>query len=68
MSKQMEMFRIPLSEREEAVALLITNGNSSKEIARILGISYRTVEVHRSHLLTKLCCRNTAEMVREFMK
>jgi DNA-binding CsgD family transcriptional regulator len=45
----------------------IVRGSSSKEIARALQISPRTVEFHRANLLKKFGARNTAELVRKFL-
>jgi len=42
-----------LTERESHVLALAAAGLSNKEIAQRLGISHRTVEVHRSHVLLK---------------
>ncbi|ATJ83270.1 LuxR C-terminal-related transcriptional regulator [Halomonas beimenensis] len=52
-----------LSQREREISSYIANGQTCKEIARQLGISHRTVEVHRARIMKKLGCRNTAEMV-----
>lgn len=52
-----------LSRRERQVAMLLTEGRTSKEIARLLEISPRTVEAHRAALLDKLEARNIAELV-----
>ncbi|MHA6326332.1 helix-turn-helix transcriptional regulator [Roseivivax sp. CAU 1753] len=54
---------VQLSRRERQVAMLLTEGHTSKEIARLLGISHRTVEAHRSSLNRKLNVRNSAECV-----
>jgi len=43
-----------LSPRERDVMAGLMEGHSSKEIARDLGISHRTVEMHRNHLNEKL--------------
>lgn len=43
-----------LTHREQEILLLIVNDMSSKEIARKLGISFRTVEVHRTHIMQKM--------------
>ncbi|MBU2533283.1 MAG: helix-turn-helix transcriptional regulator [Alphaproteobacteria bacterium] len=43
---------------------LISNGQSNKEAGRELGISPRTVEVHRARVMEKLGARNTADLMR----
>jgi two-component system response regulator FixJ len=43
-----------LTQRELEIMKLIVNGASSKEVARQLGISFRTVEVHRTHIMEKM--------------
>jgi DNA-binding CsgD family transcriptional regulator len=53
-----------LTEREREVAALIADGASSKEAAQRLGISPRTVELHRAHIMEKLGARNAADLVR----
>jgi len=53
-----------LTPREHAVLAQIVAGASSKEAARKLGISPRTVEFHRANILQKLKAKNTAELVR----
>ena len=53
-----------LTPREREAATLIISGASSKEVARHLGISPRTVEVHRARVMEKLRARNTADLVR----
>ncbi|WP_319826392.1 LuxR C-terminal-related transcriptional regulator [Thalassovita sp.] len=50
----------PLTRREREVFSLMGEGKTSKEIAQILGMSYRTVEVHRGRLLKKFRASNTA--------
>ncbi len=50
----------PLTRREREVFSLLGEGKTSKEIARILELSYRTVEVHRGRLLKKFGVSNTA--------
>jgi len=53
-----------LTRREREVLQEITGGASNKEAGRILGISPRTVEVHRARIMEKLGARNAADLVR----
>jgi RNA polymerase sigma factor (sigma-70 family) len=53
-----------LSQRETETLELVVDGKSSKEIARALGISYKTVEAHRARILKKLGARTTSDLVR----
>jgi two-component system, NarL family, response regulator NreC len=53
-----------LSVREVEVLRLIALGYTSVEVARKLGISPRTVEMHRAHIHTKLALRTRAGLVR----
>lgn len=57
-----------LTPRERQVLQLIAGGQSNKEAGRALGISPRTVEVHRSRVMEKLGVRNTAELMRIVME
>ncbi|WIJ24742.1 response regulator transcription factor [Devosia sp. RR2S18] len=53
-----------LTARERDVLQLISNGLSNKEAGRQLGISPRTVEVHRARIMEKLGAKNTADLMR----
>ena len=53
-----------LTPREREVLQLITNGQSNKEAGRELGISPRTIEVHRARVMETLGARNTADLMR----
>ena len=53
-----------LTAREREIVQLIAEGNSNKKIARLLDISVKTVETHRSAAMRKLNIRSTAELVR----
>jgi two-component system response regulator FixJ len=53
-----------LSAREREVFERVADGAMNKAIAADLGISERTVEVHRSHVMEKLEVRTLAELVR----
>jgi FixJ family two-component response regulator len=52
-----------LTKREQEVLDKLLAGNISKQIARELGISTRTVEVHRQNLLRKLGVRSVKELL-----
>ena len=53
-----------LTYRERQILQFVVDGHTNKEIAGSLGLSYRTVEVHRRHIMEKIGARNTAELVR----
>jgi FixJ family two-component response regulator len=53
-----------LTSREREVLDLALKGHSSKGIASELGISHRTVERHRSHLLERLGIASISELLR----
>jgi RNA polymerase sigma factor (sigma-70 family) len=53
-----------LTEREQEVFHLVAEGVANKAIASELGISERTVEVHRSQVMKKLEARTLAQLVR----
>jgi RNA polymerase sigma factor (sigma-70 family) len=53
-----------LTPREREVLELAARGLHAKEIAAKLGISSRTVEVHKTRVMEKLGARNVAELVR----
>ncbi|WP_159822789.1 response regulator transcription factor [Colwellia sp. 20A7] len=57
-----------LSKRELDVLERVTSGVMNKVIAAELGISERTVEVHRSHVMDKLGVKTLAELVRVKVK
>lgn len=52
-----------LSIREREVLQSMTRGNTNKDIARLLGISPRTVEIHRANMLGKIEASNALEAV-----
>lgn len=53
-----------LTEREAEVMRLVVEGNTNKAIAARLGISEKTVEVHRSRVMDKTGARSLSELVR----
>ena len=52
-----------LTEREREVLVAVSRGFSNQEIADALHMGYGTVKTHVSHLLTKLDCRDRAQLV-----
>lgn len=54
---------VRLSPREREVLTGLKQGGTNKSIARDLGISPRTVELHRSHLMERMNARSLAELV-----
>ena len=53
-----------LTNREREILKLLTAGHSNREIATQLGISPRTVEVHKARIMDKLECHSLAELIR----
>ena len=53
-----------LTPREREVLAQIAGGASNKEAGRTLGISPRTIEVHRARIMEKLGAKNAADLVR----
>ncbi len=53
-----------LSAREREVLIFVAQGYSNREIADILHISAKTVDVHRTRMMNKLGLHNVAEVVR----
>jgi FixJ family two-component response regulator len=56
-----------LTPRERQVLELVTHGKSNKVIAGDLGVSQRTVEIHRTHLTEKMGATSLAHLVRMTM-
>ncbi len=53
-----------LTQREQTVLKLLAEGHNNKEIARVLGISVRTVETHRQNIKSKLDIHTAAGLTR----
>jgi len=53
-----------LTAREREILALIAAGHQNREIATQLGISPRTVEVHKARIMEKLECDSLAELIR----
>ncbi|MCB1954010.1 MAG: DNA-binding response regulator, partial [Rhodocyclaceae bacterium] len=57
-----------LTEREAEVMDLILAGRLNKQIADVLNISIKTVEVHRGRIMDKMQVRTVAELVQTVMR
>jgi DNA-binding NarL/FixJ family response regulator len=53
----------PLTAREREIAQLLAEGKPNACVATILGISVKTVETHRTHILAKLRLESVIELV-----
>lgn len=56
-----------LTQRERDVLAEIVAASSNKEAAAHLGLSPRTIEVHRAHIMMKLGTKNTVDLIRLIM-
>lgn len=54
----------PLTSREREVLQLVAEGKSTKEVAQLLGISFKTAESHRTRIMKKTNIHETAGLVR----
>jgi two-component system response regulator FixJ len=57
-----------LTPREREVMEQVVAGRTSKEIARIVGASHRTVEIHRARLMEKMEAATLADLVRMHLR
>lgn len=53
-----------LTSRQREILQLVAEGNTSKEIASSLGLSYRTVEAHRNQMMKRLDVHDVTGLVR----
>ncbi len=53
-----------LTPREREVLALLTSGKANKVMAADLGLSQRTVEIHRAHVMEKMAASSVAQLVR----
>lgn len=54
-----------LTPRQKEILRLVAQGLTNREVAGHLGISVRTVEVHRFNLMRRLKVRNVAQLLRQ---
>lgn len=62
------MYKSVLTEREKEIFILLTQNNTTKEIANILKISEKTVRNHISNTMQKLGVKGRASAVVELIK
>src|SRR5262249_33629403 len=63
LERQQRANQIRLSPREHEVLAGLAEGRQSKHIAHGLGISVRTVDMHRANILMKLSAQNVAQAI-----
>jgi len=54
----------PLTPRERQILQLVAEGKTTKAIGELLGITFKTAESHRNHIMKKLDIHQTAGLVR----
>ncbi|SEN50013.1 response regulator transcription factor [Nitrosomonas marina] len=62
-NRKAKSFFLKLTEREKEVMALVVQGLANKEIAALLSISHRTVEIHRKNIMRKSGVANLLELV-----
>ena len=55
---------VPLTNREVEIVQLLSEGKSNKEVTSVLGVSTRTVESHRNHIMHKMSFESFSDLVR----
>lgn len=53
-----------LSDREKQVLQFVVDGYSSKQMAKEMGISHRTVEIYRAHIMRKMSSETLVDLIR----
>lgn len=54
----------PLTPRERQVMQLVAEGSTTKEVAKVLNISFKTAESHRNHIMKKLGIHDVVALMR----
>ncbi len=57
-----------LTIRQRQTLILIADGKTTKEIATVLGVSFKTAAAHRTNLMNKLKIHDTAHLVRHAIR
>ena len=66
--QSMEQRMETLTPREKEILQVITQGLTHREIGEMLGISPRTVEVHKSRIMDKLDVKTLAELIKKSIR
>jgi|SRR5215470_106078 len=53
-----------LTSRQREIVQLLAEGNSSKEVSSVLGLSVKTVETHRANIMRRIGCHTVSDLVR----
>lgn len=59
-----EGYTTNLTERQRQILAMLANGSSTKNIAKELNISMKTVEFHKANITRKLGVRTTSDLIR----
>lgn len=57
-----------VTTRQSQILKYVARGRTNREIAALLNISVRTVEVHRFNMMRRLQVRNVAQLLRQSMQ
>lgn len=60
--------QVTLTTRQREVLALIAEGKTTKEVAVLLGVSFKTAITHRAHLMQKLGIHNAAQLVKRAIR
>ncbi len=67
-SRQVETLQESLTPREKEIFRVVAQGLTHREIGELLGISPRTVEVHKGRVMEKLGVTTMAELIKLSLK
>lgn len=59
---------VPLTLREREVLKLLVNGKTNRQVARLLAVSTRTIDTHRSHMMSKLQLSSFSDLIKYAMR
>ena len=62
--EEQTILREKITKREREVLLMVGRGATSREIAKKMGVTLKTIEAHRANLMNKLDARNAATLAR----